>query len=66
MRSHYCGLINDSLIDQTINALRLGGSTGVTHGGVIFLDLRDREGVVQVVFDPGHRGALSACRQRSQ
>jgi aspartyl-tRNA synthetase len=51
MRSHYCGLINDSLIDQTITLCGWVDRRH-DHGGVIFLDLRDREGVVQVVFDP--------------
>ena len=51
MRSHYCGLINDSLIDQTITLCGWVDRRR-DHGGVIFLDLRDREGVVQVVFDP--------------
>ena len=51
MRSHYCGLINNSLIDQTITLCGWVDRRR-DHGGVIFLDLRDREGVVQVVFDP--------------
>ena len=51
MRSQYCGLINDSLIDQTITLCGWVDRRR-DHGGVIFLDLRDREGVVQVVFDP--------------
>ena len=51
MRSHYCGTINTDLIDQEIT---LNGwvDRRRDHGGVIFLDLRDREGIVQVVFDP--------------
>ena len=51
MRSHYCGLIDDRLIDQTITLCGWVDRRR-DHGGVIFLDLRDREGVVQVVFDP--------------
>ena len=51
MRSHYCGLINDSLIDQTITLCGWVDRRR-DHGGVIFLDLRDREGLVHVVFDP--------------
>jgi aspartyl-tRNA synthetase len=51
MRSHYCGQVNESLLDQEI---RLAGwvHRRRDHGGVIFVDLRDREGLVQVVFDP--------------
>ena len=51
MRSHYCGTIKADLIDQEIT---LNGwvDRRRDHGGVIFLDLRDREGIVQVVFDP--------------
>jgi aspartyl-tRNA synthetase len=51
MRSYYCGEVNESLLDQ---AVTLCGwvNRRRDHGGVIFIDLRDREGIVQVVFDP--------------
>lgn len=51
MRSHYNGDINTSLIDQEIE---LSGwvNRRRDHGGVIFVDLRDRSGIAQVVFDP--------------
>jgi len=51
MRSDYCGLVNRNHLDRT---LTLCGwvHRRRDHGGVIFIDLRDREGVVQVVCDP--------------
>ncbi len=51
MRSHYCGQLNESMIDQEVE---LSGwvHRRRDHGGVIFIDLRDRDGLAQVVFDP--------------
>ena len=51
MRSVYCGVVNTSNIDQEITLCGWVDRRR-DHGGVIFIDLRDREGIVQVVFDP--------------
>ncbi len=51
MRSHYCGLVDDSLVDQEVDLCGWVHRRR-DHGGVIFIDVRDREGIVQVVFDP--------------
>lgn len=51
MRSHFCGLVDEALIGQTIT---LCGWADVARnmGGVVFIDLRDHEGIVQVVAEP--------------
>lgn len=51
MRSHYCGLVTEALMGE---AVTLCGwvNRRRDHGGVIFVDVRDREGYVQVVCDP--------------
>ncbi|HAG71719.1 MAG TPA: aspartate--tRNA ligase [Gammaproteobacteria bacterium] len=51
MRSHYCGELNESHVDQEVSLCGWVHRRR-DHGGVIFLDVRDREGLTQVVFDP--------------
>ncbi len=51
MRSHYCGEIDESLVGQEIEVCGWVHRRR-DHGGVIFVDLRDREGLLQIVFDP--------------
>ncbi|PKN06423.1 MAG: aspartate--tRNA ligase, partial [Deltaproteobacteria bacterium HGW-Deltaproteobacteria-7] len=50
-RTHYCGNLDISLVDQEV-ILMGWAHRRRDHGGVIFVDLRDREGIVQVVFNP--------------
>ncbi len=51
MRTHYCGNVSESEIDQEITVCGWVHRRR-DHGGVIFIDLRDREGLLQIVFDP--------------
>jgi aspartyl-tRNA synthetase len=51
MRTHYCGEVNESLVGQEATVVGWVHRRR-DHGGVIFIDLRDREGLLQVVFNP--------------
>ncbi len=51
MRSHYCGLVTEALMGESVSLCGWVNRRR-DHGGVIFIDLRDREGYVQVVCDP--------------
>ncbi|WP_286845582.1 aspartate--tRNA ligase [Spongiibacter sp. UBA6593] len=66
MRSHYCGQLNQSLADQEITLCGWVHRRR-DHGGVIFLDIRDRDGLAQVVFDPDRAETFAkADRVRSE
>jgi aspartyl-tRNA synthetase len=62
MRSHYCGELNESFVGQTVTLCGWVHRRR-DHGGVIFLDLRDREGITQLVFDPDSQASFAAAEQ---
>ena len=62
MRSHYCGELNESHVGAEL-ALCGWVHRRRDHGGVIFLDLRDREGIAQVVFDPDTPESFAIAEQ---
>lgn len=53
MRSHHCGHVDETLLEQTVTVCGWVNSTR-DHGGVIFIDLRDGQGLVQVIVNPDH------------
>ena len=62
MRTHYCGHLNNSHIDQEVELCGWVHRRR-DHGGVIFVDLRDREGIVQVVYDPDLPESFAVAEQ---
>lgn len=66
MRTHYCGSLTEAQLDQTVTLCGWVHRRR-DHGGVIFLDMRDRDGLVQVVIDPDTPEAFAtADRVRSE
>ncbi len=57
MRSHFCGRVEERLVGQTVT-LCGWANTRRDHGGVIFIDLRDHEGIVQCVIEPDNQAAF--------
>jgi len=62
MRSHYCGHLNATHLDQTVTLCGWVHRRR-DHGGVIFIDLRDREGLAQVVVDPDRHEAFALAER---
>ncbi len=60
LRSHYCGQVTETLAGQTVSVCGWVHRRR-DHGGVIFIDLRDREGLLQCVFDPDAVEAFAAA-----
>src|ERR1043165_6769084 len=62
MRTHYCGELNAALVDRTVTLCGWAHRRR-DHGGVIFIDLRDREGLAQIVCDPDRAEAFAAAER---
>jgi len=62
MRTTYCGLVSEALLGQTITLMGWAHRRR-DHGGVIFIDLRDREGLVQIVCDPDRAGTFAIAEE---
>jgi aspartyl-tRNA synthetase len=66
MRTHYCGQVNAAAVGQEVTVAGWVHRRR-DHGGVIFIDLRDREGLLQLVFNPGTAAVFAAAeRLRSE
>ncbi len=62
MRTTYCGLVSEALLGQTVTLMGWAHRRR-DHGGVIFIDLRDREGMVQVVCDPDRAATFAVAEE---
>ena len=62
MRTSYCGLVSEALMGQTVTLMGWAHRRR-DHGGVIFIDLRDREGIVQIVCDPDRAGMFAIAEE---
>ena len=62
MRTTYCGLVSEALLGQTVTLMGWAHRRR-DHGGVIFIDLRDREGLVQVVCDPDRAATFAVAEE---
>lgn len=62
MRSHYCGQVTEALLNQTVEICGWIQRRR-DHGGVVFLDVRDREGLLQVVFEPQNAEVFKVAEQ---
>ncbi len=62
MRTHYCGQVNEQLIGQTVSVAGWVHRRR-DHGGVIFVDLRDRDGLVQIVCDPDNHAVFETAEK---
>jgi aspartyl-tRNA synthetase len=60
MRTTYCGLVSETLMGQTVTLMGWAHRRR-DHGGVIFIDLRDREGLVQIVCDPDRAATFATA-----
>jgi aspartyl-tRNA synthetase len=62
MRTHYCGRVDETLVGKTVTVAGWAQRRR-DHGGVIFVDLRDREGLLQIVFDPDKADVFASAER---